>query len=120
MNISAHAEILHEEDERVFWCLAILRSPDGCLCIRNEHEKEYEDYERYLQELRDNKCPTCGHEGTVFIRRERFSALECFGCRYAWVKHKDGSWEHIVGQDLESLDFEVDGSMIIWDEVELC
>ena len=39
MNL-AYAEILHEEDERIFWSLSIMLCPEGCLCIRDEHEKE--------------------------------------------------------------------------------
>lgn len=35
------SDIQHEEDEKIFWFIAVAGCPSGCLCIRSELEELY-------------------------------------------------------------------------------
>ena len=82
--------------------------------------KMVKDWKIRQKHDRERTCPACGHvSGGVFLSYKEHLALECYVCRFAWAKYKDGSWERIVGQDWETWQVEVDGAMIIKDEEEV-
>ena len=39
LNVDAIQEVQHEEDEAIFWALAISACPEGCLVVRNCYEE---------------------------------------------------------------------------------